>query len=322
MGKHTTDEVYDRLAEVKQRLEENSKSDVTTGHFDSKISDLKAAIEKVGNAVRASEKKEEKNKSGWELIKEQPLVADVLAIFKQIMDVFQGKDLLAKIILAIGVVGASVALVGKVRALITGFIEKIKGALATLKNLMLNVTGKLSGGDRRYLGRDDNGRLGLRPERTSGEMQQAQQAASRQFRQRTRQLGRGASGVPSAGGAQALGQAMSRVNSGIEAFDRLKSKLPSAAKMKRTASATNRLSEALEKVTERLRPAELDDLTEATGRLTQKMSAFDHEKLPKPGTLRDISKAAKDLHDNGNKVREMFQNLATASAQAADSIGA
>ncbi|MFJ9246044.1 hypothetical protein [Streptomyces sp. NPDC101776] len=322
MGKHTTDEVYDRLAEVKQRLEENSRSDVTTGHFDSKIADLKAAIEKGTNSSGSAEKKEDKNPSGWELLKEQPLVSEILAFFKQIVAVFQGKDLLSQIILAVGVVGAAVALVGKVRTLITGFVEKIKGALTALKNLMLNVTGRLPGGDRRYIGRDDNGRLGLRPERTSGEMRQAQQAASRQFRQRTGQLGRGTSGVPSAGGAQALGQAMSRVNSGIEAFDRLKSKLPSAAKMKRTASATNRLSEALEKVTERLRPAELDDLTEATGRLTQKMSAFDHEKLPKPGALRDISKAAKELHANGDKVKEMFQNLATASTRAADSIGA
>lgn len=66
------------------------------------------------------------NQSGWELPKEQPRVGEVLAIFKQIADVFQGKDPLAKIILAIGVVGASVALVGKVRALITGFIEKTK----------------------------------------------------------------------------------------------------------------------------------------------------------------------------------------------------
>ncbi|MEW1826174.1 hypothetical protein [Streptomyces sp. NPDC088196] len=256
-----------------------------------------------------------------DLIKENSSVQEILGLLKQVVGIFQGKDIVAQMILTASVIAGASALVGRFRTMITTCIEKINGILAVVKNLTLNVTGSLSG-SRQYIGRDDNGRLGLRPERTSGEMRQAQQAASRQFRQRTRQLGRGASGMPSAGGAQELGQALSRVNSGIGIFDRLKSKLPSAARMKRTASATNKLGEALEKVTARLRPAALDDLTEATGRLTQKMSAFDHEKLPEPGALRDISKAAKDLHDNGNKVKEMFQNLATASTRAADSIGA
>ncbi|WP_217549138.1 hypothetical protein [Streptomyces sp. GbtcB6] len=315
MGKHTTDEVYDRLAEVKQQLENNSRSEVTTGHFDSKIADLKAAIEKGGKTA------EEKNPSGLDLIKEMPLVKEALALFKQVMDVFHGKDLVAQIVLGAGVVTGAVALLGKVRTLITGLFDKVKGVLAAIKNLTLDITGRFPNG-RRYIGRDDDGRLGLRPERTSGEMRQAQREGSRQFRQRRRQPGGGASGLPPAGDAHALAQAMSRVNSGIEAFDRLKAKLPSAARMKRTAGATNRLSDALEKVTERLHPADLDGLTEATDRLNQKMSAFNHENLPKPTVLRDISKAAKELHDNADNVKVMFQNLATASTRAADSIGA
>ncbi|MFE0384419.1 hypothetical protein ACFW1F_10090 [Streptomyces bungoensis] len=309
MGQHTTDEVYDRLTEVKQQLEKS----VTTTHFDDKIAELKTAIEKGG---KKSEEKKGEPKSAWDIIKEKPIIKQTLELFQQLKDAFHNADPTAQIAMAVGVIGGAVALYGKVRALITGTLTKIKSFLTAFKNVTLKATGRFLG-ERKFFGRDDDGKFRLRPERTAGERRQA----LRESRRRFRQAGRGGgSGLPGTGDARDLGQALGRVNSQVEAFDRLKSKLPSAAKMKRTASAADKLSGALEKVTERLRPAELDNLTDATDRLNQKMSAFDHEKLPKPRMLRDIAKAAKEVHDNADNVREMFQNLATASTHAANAI--
>ncbi|MEV6839786.1 hypothetical protein AB0N17_35710 [Streptomyces sp. NPDC051133] len=313
MGQHTTDEVYDRLTEVKKQVDENAQQEVTKALFESKIAELKTAIEKGGK----KEEKKEEPKTGWDLLKETEPVKTLLGMIKAFTDIAKGGDILAKVLLFTTAVGTAIAFYGKVRTMITGMLGKIKSFLATFKEWTLRATGRLTG-QRQYYGRDDNGHFGLRPERTSREMQQSQREASRRFRRAQR--GSGASRGSGAGDARDLGQALGRVNSQVEAFDRLKSKLPSAAKMKRTAGAATKLSGALEKVTERLRPAELDELTAATDRLNQKMSAFDHEKLPKPRTLRDISKAAKELHDNADNVREMFRNLATASTHAADAI--
>ncbi|MFI9807619.1 hypothetical protein ACIHEJ_25200 [Streptomyces sp. NPDC052301] len=311
MGQHTTDEVYDRLTEVKQQLEKN----VTTAHFDDKMAELKTAIEKGGKG--AEEKKKEAPKTIWDIIKSLPLVKQALDLFQQLKDLFNGANLIGQMALIGTVATGALAFYRKIRETITGTIGKIKGILATLKNATLKVTGRFLG-ERKYFGRNDQGKFRLRPERTSDEIRRAVREGNRRARRGGR--GGGASADSGAGDARDLGQALGRVNSQVEAFDRLKSKLPSASKMKRTAGAATKLSGALEKVTERLRPAELDELTAATDRLNQKMSAFDHEKLPKPRTLKDISKAAKELHDNADKVREMFQNLATASTHAADAI--
>ncbi|OIK25870.1 hypothetical protein [Streptomyces malaysiense] len=316
MGKHTTDEVYDRLEEVKKELDKNTQQEVTTAHFNSKIVELKAAIEKGG---KGQEKKKEKDKSEWDIIKEKLLIDDAIKLFKQFTDIANGTNIVAQVVAFGTVVGGAVALFGKFRTLITGSIDKVKAVLASIKNLTLKITGRFRG-ERQYFGRDREGNWGLQPERSSQDRRNAVREGSRRFRQRRSGRGSGASGLPGAGDARDLGQALSRVNSQITALDGLKSKLPSAAKMKRTASAANKLSEVLEKVTERLRPAELDNLTEATDRLNHKMSAFDHEKLPKPRTLRDIAKAAKEVHDNADNVRQMFQRLATASTDAANSI--
>ncbi|MFJ3339540.1 hypothetical protein [Streptomyces sp. NPDC086766] len=48
MENHTTNEVYDRLEEVKKQLEKNTGQEVTTEHFDTKIKELKMAIESGG----------------------------------------------------------------------------------------------------------------------------------------------------------------------------------------------------------------------------------------------------------------------------------
>ncbi len=60
MGQHTTNEVYDKLTDVEQKLDNNAKSTVTTTHFDTKVSELKKAIQDGGK------KKEEDEKQKWE----------------------------------------------------------------------------------------------------------------------------------------------------------------------------------------------------------------------------------------------------------------
>ncbi|MGM9333511.1 hypothetical protein [Streptomyces murinus] len=310
MGQHTTDEVYDRLAEVKQQLEKT----VTSAHFDAKVAELKAAIEQGG---KKPEEKKDEPKSIMDIIKGLPLIKQALDLFQQFMGAIHSTNPVAQLAAIGALVGGALAFYRVVRDKITGIITKINGVLAAFKEATLKFTGRFQR-NRQFFGRDDNGKFRLRPERTPGEIRQAVQDS----RRRARRGGRadGAAGGSGAGDARDLGQALGRVNSQVEAFDRLKSKLPSAASMKRTASAAGKLSGALEKVTERLRPAALDELTEATGQLNQKMQAFDHSKLPKPRTLRDISEAAKELNRNAEHVRTMFRDLASSATDAANAI--
>ena len=296
MGQHTTDEVYDKLADVEETIDANAKSTVTTTNFDAKIKDLKAAIESGG--------KKEEEPQGWkDLAKEMSPIKDILAVAN-------GSDFLSKAILTFGAITATVAAV-------TAIIASVKGLMEKFKSLSLTVSGRLTG-NRQYIGRDADGHLGIQPENPQQSVRQLQRAANQQLRQRRQQSG--ASGLPSSAEANSLGQAIGRINNGITTLDGLKSKLPTAAKMKRTATAANKLSDALEKITERLRPADLDNLTDATGRLNQKMSAFDHDKLPKPRTLKDIASAAREVVRDGDRLRVLFQELGTDSTDAANRI--
>ncbi|WP_416484573.1 hypothetical protein [Streptomyces sp. CL12] len=321
MGSHTTDEVYARLEEVKQQLEKNSTAEVTTAHFDSKIAELKTVIQNGGKKPE-DEKKEAKKeeKSGWDVLKEKSPIKDLLDLVNNFLAAFRGSDIITKTVLFYGAVTGAVALFVKIRTMVLGVIEKLKSFLTTVKNATLKVTG-LVRGNRQYFGRDRDGNWGMQPEHpepTTEERRATQRAAARRFRQRGRQRGSDSSGLPSATDARSLEQSLSRVNSSITTLDELKSKLPSAASMKRTASAAGKLSSALGKVTERLRPAALDELTEATGRLHQKVQALDAEKLPR--TLHAVSDAAKELNRNAEHVRTMFRDLASSATDAANAI--
>ncbi|MER7917524.1 MULTISPECIES: hypothetical protein [unclassified Streptomyces] len=308
MGQYTTDEVYDRLAEVKQQLEKT----VTTAHFDAKVAELKTAIEQGG---KKPEEKKDEPKGIMDIIKGLPLVKQALDLFQQLMSALHSANPIAQLAAISALVGGALAFYRTIRDKITGIVTRVKGILTAFKEATLKFTGRFLG-NRQFIGRNDEGKLRLRPERTPGEMQRAVRESSR----RVRRGGRagGASGGSGAGDVRDLGQALGRVNGQAEAFDRLKSKLPSAASMKRTARAADKLSGALGKVAERLRPAELDELSAATGRLNQKIQALDHEKLPR--TLHAVSDAARELNRNAQQVRTMFRDLATSATDAANAI--
>ncbi|MFJ8821639.1 hypothetical protein ACIREE_07635 [Streptomyces sp. NPDC102467] len=260
MGQHTTDDVYGQLKEVQEQLDKNAAQAVIKPHFDSKIAELKTAIEKAGK-----KEKEDEKKSGWDVIKEQEPIKSLLGVIKGFTEIAKGEGILAKVVMGLIAVSGAVAVFGKVRTMVTDMIARIKGALNTFKNFTLAATSRLRG-ERQYLGRDDTGRFGLRPEQTAGERQQAVQAGQRQARRSGRS--RGASRLPNAGdGVHDLGRDLEKVNSELETFGRLKSKLPKAR------------------------------------------------------TLKGISDAAKDLHRNGDNLKTMFRELASASTGAADAIG-
>ncbi|MFF4748462.1 hypothetical protein ACWD5R_01095 [Streptomyces sp. NPDC002514] len=150
MGKHTTDEVYDKLTDVEQRLDNSSKSALTTSHFDQTISDLKVTIQ---NGVK---KKEEDEKQKWEdIVKEMSPVKEFLAVVK-------GDDLFTKIIL---MVTAGTVAIG----VITGLVSKVKElTLAfTGRTRTLGIIGSVrpeSAQQRRFFGQDPQGRWGMRSE--------------------------------------------------------------------------------------------------------------------------------------------------------------
>lgn len=289
MGQHTTDEVYDRLAEVKQQLEKT----VTTAHFDAKVAELKTAIEQGG---KKPEEKKDEPKSIMDIIKGLPLVKQALDLFQQLMSALHSANPIAQLAAISALVGGALAFYRTFRDKITGLIAKVKGILAAFKEATLKFTGRFLG-SRQFIGRNDEGKIRLRPERTPGEIHQAVRESNR----RARRGGRtgGASGGSGAGDVRDLGQALGRVNGQAEAFERLKSKLPSAASMKRTARATDKLSAA-------------------TGRLDQKIQSLDDEKLPR--TLHAVSEAARELNRNAQQVRTMFQDLATSATDAANAI--
>ncbi|GLX52915.1 hypothetical protein Shyhy01_58650 [Streptomyces hygroscopicus subsp. hygroscopicus] len=91
----------------------------------------------------------------------------------------------------------------------------------------------------------------------------------------------------------------------------------------KSPSAINKITTAVGKLKEKLEPNPAEDIREvatAIGELHTKLAPFDHDKLPKPRTLRDISDAAKELNRNAENVRKMFRDLATSATNAASAI--
>ncbi|MEV5850139.1 hypothetical protein AB0M32_50105 [Streptomyces sp. NPDC051985] len=96
------------------------------------------------------------------------------------------------------------------------------------------------------------------------------------------------------------------------------------AEMK-SASAIKKITKAIGQLVGKLDP----DPTEAIksvgieiGHLETKLSTFDHNKLPKAATLRDISAAAKDLNRNAAEVKEMFRSLGVAFTEVGRQVNA
>lgn len=150
MGQHTTDEVYDKVTDVEQKLDINSKTTVTVGHFDTKIKDLKEAIQ------NGKKKDDEEEKKGWkDILKDMSPIKEFLAIAN-------GTDLFSKLTLLVAAGGAAIGLV-------VGIVAKIKElTLAyTGRTRTLGVMGRVrteEQQDRRYFGQNAQGRWGMHPE--------------------------------------------------------------------------------------------------------------------------------------------------------------
>ncbi|MEU9151675.1 hypothetical protein AB0D59_14210 [Streptomyces sp. NPDC048417] len=214
MGQHTTDEVYDRLTDVEQKLDDHSKTAVTTAHFDQKISDLKTAIQNGGN------KKEEEPQKWQDIVKDMSPIKEFLAVLK-------GADLFSQIVLT---VTALVAAAGVVTALVS-----------KVKELTLAYTGRTRQyglfGDaipqdqrqRRHFGRGESGGWrgwGMQPE----EQTDAQQP-----------------NLPSVAEINLVKEAMGRLNTEVGTYRDKVRGLATPRAMRQMASAAKQLESAAKK---------------------------------------------------------------------------
>lgn len=81
--------------------------------------------------------------------------------------------------------------------------------------------------------------------------------------------------------------------------------------MNQSSTAADRLAGSLSSLTSRVRPSDLDSLSQATGRLTHSMRDFDPSKLPSPPRMRQAASAADRLGHSmqglGGRIRELSQ---------------
>ncbi|MFD4873377.1 hypothetical protein ACFWOB_08375 [Streptomyces sp. NPDC058420] len=91
----------------------------------------------------------------------------------------------------------------------------------------------------------------------------------------------------------------------------------------KSAGTIGKLAQAIGKLKDKLDPspeATIKDVATAIETLHTKLAPFDHDKLPKPRALKDIASAARDVVRDGDRLRTLFRDLATASTSAANSI--
>ncbi|MFF6993049.1 hypothetical protein [Streptomyces sp. NPDC010273] len=91
----------------------------------------------------------------------------------------------------------------------------------------------------------------------------------------------------------------------------------------KSAGTIGKLAQAIGKLKDKLDPspeATIKDVATAIETLHTKLAPFDHDKLPKPRALKDIASAARDVVRDGDRLRTLFRDLATASTSAANAI--
>ncbi|MBK3576824.1 hypothetical protein JHN63_24055 [Streptomyces sp. MBT65] len=102
----------------------------------------------------------------------------------------------------------------------------------------------------------------------------------------------------------------------IREFNSATADMKSAGTIGKLATAVGKLKDKLDPSPE----ATIKDVAAAIETLHTKLAPFDHDKLPKPRTLKDIASAARDVVRDGDRLRVLFQGLATASTDAANRI--
>lgn len=91
----------------------------------------------------------------------------------------------------------------------------------------------------------------------------------------------------------------------------------------KSAGTIGKLATAVGKLKDKLDASPTNDIDEAAtaiGHLHTQLEHFNPNSLPKAQTLRGIATAARELHDSGDNLQQMFQRLATQSTAAAGAI--
>ncbi|MET7483161.1 hypothetical protein [Streptomyces sp. NPDC005538] len=102
----------------------------------------------------------------------------------------------------------------------------------------------------------------------------------------------------------------------IRDFSSATADMKSASTIKNIAKAIGGLKEKLDPSPE----GTIKEVAAAIETLHTKLAPFEHDKLPKPRTLKDIASAARDVVRDGDRLRLLFRELATASTEAANRI--
>lgn len=218
MGKHTTDEVYEKITDVEQKLDKNppqgASAPVTEKYLDGKVATLKTSIDNAG-------KKDDEEKKTW-----KDLVKDWEPV-KAFLDVLNGKDVVAKIILGLSAAAAVIGAIGL----------KFFDLEAAVKALTLAFTGReqryiVAGPSRgteqerqlqqRYFGVGENGLPGL--QRPEPEAQQPN--------------------LPSVAQINAVKEAMGHLNTEVGTYRDKVRGLATPSAMRKMASAAKKLESA------------------------------------------------------------------------------
>lgn len=225
MGQHTTDDVYDKVTNIEEKLDkpapQGDAAPVTTGHFNTKVKELKEAIEK-------GPKKKEEQKGWKDIVKEWAPV-------KAFLDVANGADFFGKVLLTLTAVGAGIAALGVMLATIgvqfnIGEIVKRVTLAWTGRSRNLIVAGRTRTPEerqRQYLGTDEDGRWGMQPENTQAQAQNPN--------------------LPSVEQINAVRDAMGRLNTEVDTYRSKVRGLATPRAMNQMASAAKKLESAAKK---------------------------------------------------------------------------
>jgi hypothetical protein len=230
VAQRTIDDIYEKVVTIKDELDEpapqGDAAPVKTGHFNTKVKELKKAIEDGPTKKKQEGEEEKKEKGWWDLVKEWAPV-------KAFLEVGNGTDFFAKAILMLTAIGAGITALGALLATIG--IQFNLGEL--VKRITLAITGRsrkrfVAGerytpeqrqANRRYLGSGPTGFGWQREENTT----QAQDP-----------------NLPSVEQINAVRDAMGRLNAEVGTYRNKVRGLATPRAMRQMASAAKKLESA------------------------------------------------------------------------------
>ncbi|MEV0746216.1 hypothetical protein AB0I75_13540 [Streptomyces sp. NPDC050273] len=271
MTDRTNDAIYDKVESVGSDVkslktyvtEGHPSKTVTTTHFDTKVGELKKAIE------------------GGPKTNPKSFKDSLIEFFgaKSLVDSFKESGL-AQLVLA---TGATVALLSTLGIKLLDTEKAVKA-----------LTRGLTGG--REFSTNDRGRIQLAvPQDPAG----------------TAPGTTPVNNLPQVAQLNAAKEAAERLDTAVRSLNTGTRNLMSPRLMNQSSTAADRLAGSLSSLTSRVRPSDLDSLSQATGRLTHSMRDFDPSKLPSPQRMRQAASAADRLGHSmqglGGRIRELSQ---------------